>query len=241
MSTFCGGDGTSIPSIPPEQWNDTYTGKGVVPTTLPDLSTGLVSDDWIKTYIGQLETNNTIPRSTSTLNNLQSNMHGPPQEVDPLATFVTDDNVFQNTVREEYCFYEKRYLAALDGFLQSIGDASMNGGNVNSVQTRLDTVIKLNQKLTLITQIVNGIAKNRYTTTQKYQQDINSLNDELKGKQAKLDAQRAIITKETAMLDVNRRMVEYTEEKNRANNNLLAIYSVLNVVAIALIFYIART
>jgi hypothetical protein len=109
------------------------------------------------------------------------------------------------------------------------------------VDSRLNQVISINQKLILLSQIINQLSLSRYNSSQKYQKDINSLNETLRGKQEKLQEQRKILTKENASLDVNKRMVEYTSEKNRANNNLLAIYAALNVVAIAMIFYISKS
>ena len=53
--------------------------------------------------------------------------------------------------------------------------------------------------------------------------------------------QRDILERETAAADLHKRMAEYTTEKNRANQNLLTLYAVLNVTALAMIFYIART
>jgi hypothetical protein len=246
MSTFCGSDGVSIPALTPDQWKETFppTGsdqKSFLPVAMPDMSTGIATESWVVSYVKKLEDENRIPRPTRTLDSLQSNMYGAPQDVDPLATFVSKDNEVQNNLKTEYCFYEKRYLSVLDAFLTSVGDASLNGNNASTVDTRLNQVISINQKLILLSQIINQISISRYNSAQKYQTDINSLNETLKGKQLKLQEQRNVLLKENASLDVNKRMVEYTSEKNRANNNLLAIYAALNVVAIAMVFYIAKT
>jgi hypothetical protein len=247
MSTFCGSDGVSIPVVNPDQWSQTFppadesTKKSILPPAMPDMSNGIAAESWVVSYVKQLEDTNRIPRPTQTLDNLQSNMYGAPQDVDPLASFVQKDNEVQNNLKTEYCFYEKRYLSVLDAFLTSVGDASLNGNNASTVDTRLNQVISINQKLILLSQIINQISISRYNSAQKYQTDINSLNETLKGKQLKLQEQRNVLLKENASLDVNKRMVEYTSEKNRANNNLLAIYAALNVVAIAMVFYIAKT
>jgi len=247
MSTFCGSDGVSIPALTPDQWKEIFppsnatTKTSILPSSMPDMSNGMAAESWVTTYVKQLEDTNRIPKPTQTLDSVQSNMYGAPQDLDPLATFVQKDNEVQNNLKEEYCFYEKRYLSVLDAFLTSVGDSSLAASNSNTVDTRLNQVIAINQKLILLSQIINQISISRYNSSQKYQTDINSLNETLKGKQDKLQQQRNILVKETAALDVNKRMVEYTTEKNMANNNLLAIYAALNVVAIAMIFYIAKT
>jgi Zn-dependent metalloprotease len=172
---------------------------------------------------------------------LPSNMFDSPETKDPMATFIQKDNEFQDLVKAEYCHYESRYFSALDAFLQAVGSSSLGNESQSNVQSRLTTTKELNKKLTLLIQIVNGTSIYKYTVAQRYQQGINSVNENLRENEKKLIRQREILEKENTALDMSRRMVEYTTEKNRANNNLLAIYGVLNIVALAMVFYVART
>jgi hypothetical protein len=98
----------------------------------------------------------------------------------------------------------------------------------------------LNAQLILLTQIVNGISKYRYKENVRFQKDINSINERLRQRQGRLQEQRNIYNKETAKADLYKQMVRYTVEKNNANQNLLTLYGVLNVVAIGIIVYLAR-
>jgi hypothetical protein len=238
MSKFCGNSG-SVPSMTPDEMRATYP-NGVLPSALPDMSNGLASDNWVQTYVKQLETNGKLPKPTD-MSKVNSAMFKSPESNDPLASYVAADNKFQDGIKSEYCFYESRYFSSLDSFLQAVANSSLGNSDSTSVQLKLDQTRVLNQKLTLLTQIVNGVSKYRYQTAQGYNSEINAVNNELRQRQRNLLEQNEILRKESASADLNKRMVEYTTEKNKANHNLLSLYGVLNIVALAMIFYIART
>lgn len=241
MSSFCtGGKPGSIPSFTDVEINDIYP-NGI----LPDMSSltltdGLASQAWLDSQIKTLESNKRIPVTTD-IKKVESTPFNSPDSKDPLNEYVTKENNFTQQLKAEYCFYEVRYFAALDRFLQSVADASLRNDKTVVVQQRLDTARKLNQKLNVLTQLVNAISKYRYSSTEKFNQDINSINNGLKKRGDQLIEQSKILEKETAAADLHKRMVEYTVEKNRVNNNLLGLYAVMNVVALGMIFYIART
>jgi hypothetical protein len=238
MSSFCGGDG-SIPAMTVAELRELYP-NGILPSGLPPMDSGLASEDWIRNYVSQLEQSGRIP-STIKATEVQTNMFDAPETKDPLAEFVSREKTLQEQIKKEYCHYEKRYFSALDGFLTSVGDASLKDQASSTVQTRLDITRQLNQKLTLLSQIVNGFSKYRYAETTKFQNDINGLNEGLKKRQKKLLEQNRILQKETAAADLHKQMVAYTIEKNKANTNLLTLYGVLNITALAMLFYIARS
>lgn len=241
MSSFCtGGKPGSIPYFTDVEINDIYP-NGI----LPDMSSltltdGLASQAWLDSQIKTLESNKRIPVTTD-IKKVESTPFNSPDSKDPLNEYVTKENNFTQQLKAEYCFYEVRYFAALDRFLQSVADASLRNDKTVVVQQRLDTARKLNQKLNVLTQLVNAISKYRYSSTEKFNQDINSINNGLKKRGDQLIEQSKILEKETAAADLHKRMVEYTVEKNRVNNNLLGLYAVMNVVALGMIFYIART
>lgn len=241
MSSFCaGGKTASIPSYTETELAENYP-NGILPDlTGVQLTDGLASDTWLQSQINQLETNKRLPITTE-IKNVASAPFDSPDAKDPLYEYVTKENDFTQKLKAEYCWYESRYFAALDRFLQTVADASLRNDKTAAVQTRLDMARKLNQKLNVLTQLTNAISKYRYSTTAKFNQDINSINDSLKKRGAQLQEQAKILEKETAAADLHKRMVEYTIEKNKANTNLLGLYAVLNVVAIGMIFYVART
>lgn len=238
MSTFCGRT-TSVPAFTPTELRAVYP-NGLLPASLPPMTNGLASEQAIQEIVQQLIQQGRVP-NPGTASQLASNPFGAPEGVDPLKTFVTKENALQQAIKAEYCFYEARYFAALDSFLTTVSDASLRGQAVTNVESKLITLRQLNEKLIFLTQLTNGIAKHRYATSSQFQNEINGLNTKLSDRQAQLTEQNEILNRESAAADLHKRMVEYTIEKNKANTNLLSLYGVLNIVALSMIFYIART
>jgi hypothetical protein len=238
MSQFCGGTG-SVPAMTPSELNARFP-NGFLPDGMPPMPNGLAEEKWVLDYISRLVSQGRLPNLPSA-KNFQSTPFGSPESQDPLKSYVAKENSVQETLKKEYCFYEKRYFAALNSFLTAVSNTSIRGQASASVDQNLNLARALNQKLTLLTQITNGIAKQRYSSTQKMQSEINSINGNLEKRRKELLEQRDILSRESAAADLHKRMVEYTTEKNRANQNLLTLYGILNITAIAMIFYIART
>lgn len=241
MSTFCGGTDGSIPAMTSDELTQVYP-SGILPESMPDMKDGLVKDGWVTSYVKSMEQKGILPKPTN-MDAVKSNMFDSPETADPLATYTSKDSIFLDNIKKEYCFYEKRYFASLSMFLDGIAQSSLQGQQsaAATIQIQLDKTRALNQKLTLLAQIVNGISIYRYETAKNYNNNINTINKELKGRQERLMKQNEILKKESAGADLNKKMVEYTTEKNKANQNLLSLYGVLNIVALAMIFYIART
>lgn len=237
MSRFCGGNG-SVPALSAEEIRQVYD-NGVLPISLPSMPNGLATDEWVQQYVQQLDASGSLPKPVEA-RKVVSNQFGSPEDKDPLATYTEKEKQFQESLKDEYCWYERRYFAALNMFLQSVSNASFRG-QTEAVGNRLEAAKTLNQRVTLLTQIVNGIAKYRFSQYARFQGDINSLNNGLKTRQQQLVEQGNILRKETAAADVHKKMVEYTMEKNKANQNLLTVFGVLNVVAIAMVYYIAQS
>lgn len=239
--TFCPGrTANSIPSFTTNELSQIFP-NGILPGSMPPMKNGVVEQSWLTSYIIGLEQQGTLPVGPD-LSRVQSNMFNSPQTVDPLKTYVEKENAFQSNLMAEYCFYEGRYFSAVNTYLTMIGSASMTqtkstGSTLTSQQT---AAVNLNKKLLLLTQIADAISKKRYTTSEQMNNDINNTNDQLRARGQKLLEQNQILEKETATADLNKRMVQYTEEKNKANQNILALYGVLNIVALAMIVYVAR-
>jgi hypothetical protein len=238
--SFCGNTG-SIPAMTQEQILARYTDSvSILPDEIPPMTDGLANSSWVRNHVSALTNSGIIPAIPEP-KNLQSNPTGTPESVDPLKTFVEKDQTLRENIKKEYCFYERRYFAALDSFLSSIASTTLGASRDQLIKGKLDLTRMLNQKLTLLTQITNEISKRRYEQSQGMQTQINSVNQSLTDRRGKLLEQQEILSRETAAADLHKRMVEYTTEKNKANTNLLTLYGILNITAIAMIFYIART
>jgi hypothetical protein len=237
MSSFCGGTG-SIPAMTPSEIQQIYP-SGILPATMPSMTNGLADEAWLKNYVNSLQQQGRIP-TPPPANTYQSAPFDSPDKKSVLAEFSAKENKLQEDLKKEYCFYERRYFSALDSFLQAIADNSLRGQSATTVEGRLAVTVRLNQKVTLLTQITNAISKLRYSSGLVLQGDIDQVNQNLKARQERLIQQREILVKESAAADLHKRMVDYTTEKARANSNLLTLYGILNLTAVALIYYIAR-
>jgi len=226
MSTFCGGS-TSVPSFTLTELKADYPG-GILQSV--DLSSINDSDQWIQITVKKLEDANIIPKPK---------FGRTPDSVDSLDDYSKDDSILQESIKREYCFYETRYFSALDSFLQSISNASISGKSVD-VNSKLQITKELNSKLIVFTQLINGISKYRYSNRLQLSKDNSSINKKLQERKQHISEQAKILHSDSATIDVYNRMIEYTKEKNRANQNLLTLYGILNIVAVGIVVYIAR-
>jgi hypothetical protein len=204
---------------------------GLLPGTIPGTSdrdgNGMLKDTTIKALISSLKGSGIIP----TPNTQNAEIY-----------LKKIDELLKNT-EAEYCFYEARYKYSLERLLNTINQGYKN--NTSDVQTviqrYLSTTQELNQRLNDLTQIINGITEDMLSTTSGLEQQIQSFDSKMKEQQKKLQAQNKIISSNQAVTELNKRMVKFTEEKAKYSNNLLGLYSFLNIVALGLLIYVYKS
>lgn len=155
--------------------------------------------------------------------------------------YVDGLNTLKDNARAEYCYYFVRYRYAISQLFTNIANAT--AGSTSSQQlidTLLNRAIRLNRRLTDLTQIVNAITVDQYTTAQTLDTQINNLNGELGEQFEKLQNQANILRSEAPTVEIKKRMVEYTKEKAKSQNNLLSLYFFLDVVALGILFYVYK-
>ena len=57
----------------------------------------------------------------------------------------------------------------------------------------------------------------------------------------KLQKQNKIISSNQATMEINKQMVKFTEQKAKYSNNLLGLYSFLNIVALGILVYVYKS
>lgn len=146
-------------------------------------------------------------------------------------------------VKSEYCFYYARYKYALIKLLEAIrqgyGDSTPDKKKI--VSTYLAYTQSLNQKLNDLIQITDAVASEMMATTNSMESEIQKVNQTLQDQKEKLAHQHKVIASGEATKKLNRAMVRYTEEKARYTDNLLTLYSALNIVALGLLVYIYKS
>ena len=156
--------------------------------------------------------------------------------------FIEKQQALIQNLQAEYCFYESRYKYALNKLFNAIASGYLSGTDTNkaSVQTYLGKTKMLNTRLNDLTQIMNGITENMLSTSDTIQNEINQFNQRIKTQKEKLDVQNKIIMNGDTTTNIRKEMVKYTEEKAKYTDNLLNLYSFLNIVALGLLVYVYK-
>jgi hypothetical protein len=150
--------------------------------------------------------------------------------IDAANEFQVKMDKFKADTKKTYCAYRHLYKKSLDRLFASLSKVN---------DTDLQISVFNAKKVLVVIAIVNRISK--YLTEIGYDltraQDIKTAIDK---NTEEIKAQLGVLQDKSSKTELYKRMVEYTEEKNRAHRNLLSLYSVLNIVGLGLIFYIAK-
>jgi hypothetical protein len=197
---------------------------------------GLLNRSFVEQTVTQMINAGTIPKPPKINNGGQA-------EGEQVENFAKKDAGFINALKSEYCFYDSRYKYALQQLIAKLQIGYTNNDQTNQVliQNYLKATQGLNQRLNDLSQITNEITRQRLQETQNLNTDINKINSDLSARSAKLAEQNKILSSQQATALLYKDMVKYTKEKANAQNNLLTLYSFLNIVALGLLVYVYRS
>jgi hypothetical protein len=214
---------------------------------------GLLSQPGASAVIRKLRTAGIIPTAPNLQQtNLNTKTWTSPEQAngnanDPLAVYVQAQNTLITNIDVEYKYvhgyYTKAVSCLVDGitaYTSADTDGKRTTINNNEVTPNRIDSIKFNKKLNLLLDIARKISETLLSDSKTYETVINTYNTEFGNRKTRLEEQSKILNSENSASELHKRMVEYTAEKNRAHNNLLTLYSCLNIVAIAMLFYIAK-
>jgi seryl-tRNA synthetase len=108
------------------------------------------------------------------------------------------------------------------------------------VKGYLEKTKMLNIRLNDLTQIINAITEHMLSTSDTIQNEIEQYNKQIKKKKESLEKQNKIINTGETVTNIRKEMVKYTEEKAKYTDNLLNLYSFLNIVTLGLLVYIYK-
>lgn len=155
------------------------------------------------------------------------------------------ESATMSKIQQEYCFNYFRYKYTLerlfDKLINTSKSSTLSESDKSDIQNKLNSAKTFNEKLNDIIQITNYIAQKRASEMRLQNTEINTLNSSIQSTFNSLQAHSKILNSESSIGDLRKRMVEFTEEKNRSALNLLSLYGFLNLVAIGLLVYIARS
>jgi hypothetical protein len=153
--------------------------------------------------------------------------------------FMKEEAAAIDNIKKEICFYNSRYQLSLNNLIIKLqsGYSSSDDANKTQVNAKLEVTVQLNRKLNDLIQIMNEFTKTRLAQSQSYNESINSLNKSLLEKSKVLSDQNSILTSGRADALLYKEMVKYTKQKTNYTNNMLMLYSFLNITALGLLFY----
>jgi hypothetical protein len=186
---------------------------------------GLLKEESIAQIIAELKNKGIIP-------NYKNNQNS-----------VEKQNKLISNAKEEFCFYYIRYKESLKRLFDLVVDnnSAPSDNKQPLISAQLEVTRSLNRKLNDLIQIMIGITKEITNSSRFIQSEVNTLQSDLEKQQQYLMNQKKIIASDEAVTKLNKEMVKYTEEKARYTNNLLNVYSVLNVVTLGLLVYVFRS
>lgn len=232
MSATC----PSNTALTDNELNQTFSGgegsrPGLLPLSQPSdsdrESNGMLKVTTVRTIVAGLKSSGVIPTPTKT--NTEA--------------FFQNQKVLLNNVKAEYCFYYSRYRYSLEKLFNAIrqGYLTNTAESQAAVQKYLASTQALNRKLNDLTQIINGTTEEMLNMSTVMEREIKQFDNEIKDLQVKLTEQNKVISSSQATTKLNKEMVKYTEEKGRYTDNLLKMYSVLNIVALGLLIYVYKS
>jgi len=165
-----------------------------------------------------------------------------PVDVEQTEAYLIKLNAFLVAVDMEYKFYDARYRYALGKLLPIIRQAYSAPTEDTStlIKLYLDYTQKLNRKVNDLTQLINAITDKLLHSSDSMQAQLSEFKKKLAIQRQNLDKQNKIITSSEAVTRLQKEMVKYSEEKSRYTDNLLKLYSFLNIVVLGLLFYVYR-
>jgi hypothetical protein len=151
---------------------------------------------------------------------------------------IQNDAELYKAVNEEYCYYEQRYRYALKRFLE-LATSRVQADNAEA-RSMLNVTVRLNQRMNGIIEIMNYMAQQRVDVANQNKDDINTRNAIINRNLAELQKTSRKLKSDSVMIDTQKEMMRYTQEKNNHVTNQLSVWAALNVLALATVFYVYR-
>jgi hypothetical protein len=187
---------------------------------------------------------------TKIITNLQLCNDKLPKNTTENQTCIDKDDLFTTNIKDEYTYYYALYSFAIKKLMEALTNQQSSAwtgtagqGQNNAVNSYKAAAIKLNMRINDITQIVDAVSKKQRNS------NITNLTDALNADDQNLQAQSAKLVKQRELLSnknqdnmvLMKEMEEYSRQKAKYHNNLLMLYSFLNITAIGLLFYVYRS
>ncbi len=199
-------------------------------------SSGLLKANTLQQLVTILKSKGVIPRPSQAEG--QTFEEGQYQQ-----QFLEKQKALLRNLQDEYCFYDARYKYSLQKLLINIQQAYINNSTQNQqiINQYLTSTQRLNQRLNDLAQVSNAITVDMLANTTTLKNQVAAFNKDIQNKQQQLEKQNKILSSQQAVEKLNKEQVKFTEQKAMYTNNLLKMYSFLNIVALGLLVYVYRS
>jgi len=179
---------------------------------------------------------------TSIMNSLRASKVIPVAATSAADVYTAKVTTLIANIQSEFCFYDVRYKYALEQLFTNIksGYTANTSDTTAAINTYLVYSKTLNQKLNDLTQIINAVTEDMLSSATNLEAEIKKFNKTIQEQREGLEKQNKIISSSNASTQLKKEMVKYTEEKARNSDNLLKLYSFLNIVTLGLLVYIYK-
>ena len=234
--SFCPTQDTSLTDTDLKSMYGTTTSPGLLPSDgfqqSDRESNGLLKADVLKTTVTSMTAAGKIPKPPPV-----SSASG------DIELYMKKNRQFIENLKLEYCFYDSRYKYALNQLFGKLkaGYSQTDLTNQSLIQTYLQASVALNMKLNDLSQIMNEITKQRLEQTQGQNSEINTINQALDERSKKLSEQYKVLSSQQATAILYKDMVKYSKERADSTNNMLQLYSFMNIVMVGVLVYLYRS
>lgn len=217
-------------SLSPQELNATFSEeRKLLPSSILPTDrdgSGMLKASMLADWLSRLESAGIVPSAKSST----------------ATVYTSKVTALLSSAQREYCFYDSRYRASLQYLFTSIRNTTQNSSEEAKrvIESRLQLTQGLNRKVNDMIQIMNAITEKMMKSSETLQQEIAEFNKRLKSQRDKLQEQNNIIQSNEAAMRLKKEMVKYSEEKAQYSNNLLKMYSFLNIVALGLLVYVYK-
>ena len=204
-------------------WTAPNGAAGVMDESLPvDPASGIIQPAAIQTKVQSLIAAGVLSTNT-----------------DPAAQAI--NQTLYTNLNAEFCWYEQRYLYALQKFLNAATLQQPQGVvSAAAAQQWLTVTQQLNKRTNSVLQILTYLPKQFSNQMDAARSTMVAANRSLSEKLQRLQASYAKLNRNDALLETQKEMVRYTEEKNHYTHNRLIVWTALNILALGAIFYVYR-
>lgn len=202
---------------------------GVLPLSMSNLEKGQLPVNDLNMLVSNLKRSGVIPTMTS-----------------DTELFLKKQTELIGNLKTEYCYYHSRYKYSLYRLFKLIESSCITQSTKDEKSMMqwtkyISDIKELNVKMNVLIQIISSITDESLKSSTPMENEIKDFDKNIKETQLKLLEQNKIISSNQAITKLNKEMVKYTEEKGRYTDNLLKMYSVLNIVVLGLLVYVYKS